>query len=284
MRSVQNNRRNRGRNSRKSNSSIPSRNQVYDSSGPEVRVRGNALQIYEKYQSLGRDAASNGNRVKAEACYQYAEHYLRLHNLAVSAQEREMNERQKRNNERNNQRRQPQENQEQQAQSAYDAQSSEAEPNTEAQETQNNNQRQQRKPRFERPERKVHRHNDEANKAATASDLGEQTSASVEFKSAVPNNHSADLQEEDAEQPDVKLSMFDFAKDDDYTTKSLASIEGKNKPRAEQKTLVQAPVKQSDTEQSPQKSVAEEPVVPKRRVGRPRKVVQKQQETSANAQ
>lgn len=104
MRPTQNNRRNRGRNNRKSNNT-PSRNQVFDSNGPDVRVRGNALQIFEKYQTLARDAAGNGNRVKAEACYQHAEHYLRLYNVAVAAQEKEQFERQRRTHEHMNERR-----------------------------------------------------------------------------------------------------------------------------------------------------------------------------------
>ena len=58
---------------------IPTRNQVFDSDGPEVRVRGNAHQVYDKYTALAREATAAGNHVQAEAYYQFAEHYFRLH-------------------------------------------------------------------------------------------------------------------------------------------------------------------------------------------------------------
>jgi hypothetical protein len=51
---------------------------TFDSNGPEGRVRGNARQVYEKYLSLARDASSAGDRIAAEAYYQYAEHYFRI--------------------------------------------------------------------------------------------------------------------------------------------------------------------------------------------------------------
>ena len=70
-----NNRRSRGRGGRKSGNT---RNQSFDSNGPGARVRGNASQIYEKYQQLARDAASGGDRVGAENFLQHAEHYYRL--------------------------------------------------------------------------------------------------------------------------------------------------------------------------------------------------------------
>jgi hypothetical protein len=58
----------------------PQRNQTFDSSGPEVRVRGNAHQIFEKYQVLAREASAAGDRIAAESYYQHAEHYLRMIN------------------------------------------------------------------------------------------------------------------------------------------------------------------------------------------------------------
>jgi len=61
------------------NGNIPlNRNHVFDSSGPDVRVRGTAQQLFEKYQQLGRDATSVGDRVAAEGFYQHAEHYFRI--------------------------------------------------------------------------------------------------------------------------------------------------------------------------------------------------------------
>jgi hypothetical protein len=69
-------RRQRGRNGKPNK--FPNRNQSYDSNGPDVRVRGTAHQIYEKYQTLAREAATSGDVVAAEAYYQYAEHYFRI--------------------------------------------------------------------------------------------------------------------------------------------------------------------------------------------------------------
>jgi hypothetical protein len=54
--------------------------QTFDSNGPDVRIRGTAFQINEKYMTLARDAASAGDRVLAESYFQHAEHYLRLIN------------------------------------------------------------------------------------------------------------------------------------------------------------------------------------------------------------
>ena len=62
---------------------IPTRNQVFDSNGPEVRVRGNAHQVFDKYSALAREASATGNHVQAEAYYQFAEHYLRIHLAAT---------------------------------------------------------------------------------------------------------------------------------------------------------------------------------------------------------
>lgn len=53
-------------------------NRSYDSNGPDVRVRGTASQVYEKYQALARDAMSAGDRVMAENYGQHAEHYYRI--------------------------------------------------------------------------------------------------------------------------------------------------------------------------------------------------------------
>ncbi len=50
----------------------------YESNGPDVKIRGNAGHIAEKYASLARDALSNGDTVMAENYYQHAEHYNRI--------------------------------------------------------------------------------------------------------------------------------------------------------------------------------------------------------------
>lgn len=53
---------------------------TFDSNGPDVRIRGNAYQITEKYQALAKDAAAAGDRVLAESYLQHAEHYQRMIN------------------------------------------------------------------------------------------------------------------------------------------------------------------------------------------------------------
>jgi hypothetical protein len=59
---------------------MPMRNQTYDSNGPDIRVRGNAHQVLEKYLALARDASAQGDRIAAENYYQHAEHYFRMIN------------------------------------------------------------------------------------------------------------------------------------------------------------------------------------------------------------
>lgn len=58
------------------------KNQTFESSGPEVKIRGTAQQVYEKYLSLARDAVSAGDRIAAEGYFQFADHYYRLVNAA----------------------------------------------------------------------------------------------------------------------------------------------------------------------------------------------------------
>ncbi len=58
----------------------PHKNQSFESNGPEVKVRGTAQQVLEKYLVLGREASLSGDRVAAEGYFQYAEHYFRLAN------------------------------------------------------------------------------------------------------------------------------------------------------------------------------------------------------------
>ena len=50
----------------------------YESNGPDVKIRGSAQQIAEKYATLARDAQSSGDRVMAENYLQHAEHYNRI--------------------------------------------------------------------------------------------------------------------------------------------------------------------------------------------------------------
>src|SRR5512140_2509776 len=50
----------------------------YESNGPDVKLRGTAAQIAEKYLSLARDALASGDMVAAESYFQHAEHYNRI--------------------------------------------------------------------------------------------------------------------------------------------------------------------------------------------------------------
>lgn len=61
------------------------RNHVFDSNGPDLRIRGTAQQLFEKYLQLGRDATSSGDRVMAESYFQHAEHYFRILNAMTQA-------------------------------------------------------------------------------------------------------------------------------------------------------------------------------------------------------
>lgn len=84
MRPGQQNKRGRGRGSNNGGGNF-NRNKggnplsrTYDSSGPDVKIRGTAQHIAEKYSALARDAQSAGDRVMAENYLQHAEHYNRI--------------------------------------------------------------------------------------------------------------------------------------------------------------------------------------------------------------
>ncbi len=79
MRQGNNSRRSRGRGNGKRQ---PRGSNQIDSHGPEVRVRGTAQQVFDKYLALGRDATSTGDRIVAENMFQHAEHYSRVLALA----------------------------------------------------------------------------------------------------------------------------------------------------------------------------------------------------------
>jgi hypothetical protein len=81
------------------------RNHVFDSNGPEVRIRGTAQQLFEKYLQLGRDATSSGDRVTAEAFFQHAEHYFRILNAMNQAQQNQNNGQSPQQHQQGNQRR-----------------------------------------------------------------------------------------------------------------------------------------------------------------------------------
>nr|WP_314257204.1 DUF4167 domain-containing protein [uncultured Devosia sp.] len=76
--------RQRGRNGGRKHVNPLSRN--FESNGPDVKVRGNAAHIAEKYLQLARDAQSSGDSVMAENYLQHAEHYFRIVSSAQQAQ------------------------------------------------------------------------------------------------------------------------------------------------------------------------------------------------------
>jgi hypothetical protein len=75
MRQGQQNRRSRSRGGRKPQNLL---SRTYESNGPDVKIRGSASHIAEKYMSLARDAASGGDHIVAENLLQHAEHYNRI--------------------------------------------------------------------------------------------------------------------------------------------------------------------------------------------------------------
>ncbi len=88
MRHGTTNRRSRSRNTggRRTNNN---KTKVYDSNGPDVRIRGTAHQINEKYMALAKDSRASGDFVMAESYLQHAEHYQRLINSFVEEQAEE---------------------------------------------------------------------------------------------------------------------------------------------------------------------------------------------------
>lgn len=64
----------------------PHRQQTFDSNGPNVKIRGNAYQVFERYIALAREAQAGGDRITAENLYQHAEHYFRIMNAQSEGQ------------------------------------------------------------------------------------------------------------------------------------------------------------------------------------------------------
>lgn len=100
----------RGRNNNNNHSNHNNNNQhrksqnpltrVYESNGPDVKIRGTASTIAEKYIQLARDSQSSGDPVAAENYYQHAEHYFRL---IAAAQEQFRQQNPYQNNQQNQQ-------------------------------------------------------------------------------------------------------------------------------------------------------------------------------------
>jgi len=61
---------------------VAQNNQTFDSNGPNIKIRGSAHQIFERYVALAREAAIGDDRVAAENFYQHAEHYFRINNAS----------------------------------------------------------------------------------------------------------------------------------------------------------------------------------------------------------
>jgi hypothetical protein len=80
MRNGQNNKRmrNRGNQNNQNRRGQNPMTRVFESNGPDIKIRGTASHIAEKYLQLARDARSSGDPVAAENYYQHAEHYFRL--------------------------------------------------------------------------------------------------------------------------------------------------------------------------------------------------------------
>ena len=77
------NNRHNGQN-RSSRSQTIFRNTSLESTGPCGKLRGTALQLYEKYMAAAKDALIQNDDVLAETCFQYADHYMHLQNLAIA--------------------------------------------------------------------------------------------------------------------------------------------------------------------------------------------------------
>ena len=87
MRPSQKSNRNRGKSGNRPKGGVGNViNRVFDSTGPEGKVRGTPQQIIDKYEQLARDAQTSGDRVTAENFLQHAEHYLRLLSAAQAEQ------------------------------------------------------------------------------------------------------------------------------------------------------------------------------------------------------
>lgn len=100
MRNGQNKQRMRNRNNNNNNNNRRGQNpmtRVYESNGPDIKIRGTASHIAEKYLQLARDARSSGDPVAAENYYQHAEHYFRL--IAAAQEQFRQNQQQPRGDE-----------------------------------------------------------------------------------------------------------------------------------------------------------------------------------------
>src|SRR5689334_13145808 len=92
-----NNKRMRNRNNNNNNNNRRGQNpmtRVFESNGPDIKIRGTASHVAEKYVQLARDARSSGDPVAAENYYQHAEHYYRI--IAAAQEQFRQNQQQPR--------------------------------------------------------------------------------------------------------------------------------------------------------------------------------------------
>jgi hypothetical protein len=133
MRQGQHNKnRSRGRssNQRRPGGGNPS-NRVYESNGPDVKVRGTAQTVADKYLQLARDAVSTGDIVMSESYFQHAEHYNRIIAANQSQQQQQQQQQQARPQEAGSQESGPQDSRPQDSRSQEDGgQQADAAPGT----------------------------------------------------------------------------------------------------------------------------------------------------------
>ena len=98
MRQGSHSKRGRGRGGNRRSSGPPGRNHTFDSNGPDIRIRGNAHQVHEKYMNLAREASTNGEVVLAESYFQHAEHYYRILSAFTDDNNSEANKNRNQNN------------------------------------------------------------------------------------------------------------------------------------------------------------------------------------------
>ncbi|APZ54567.1 DUF4167 domain-containing protein [Salipiger abyssi] len=118
--------RSRSKNNRNRNSLGNVVNRVFDSSGPEGKVRGTPQQIIDKYNQLARDASLGNDRVAAENFQQHAEHYMRMLSEAQREVDARREQQERENRERQSQR--DRERAERDAQKSSDREEGDAQP------------------------------------------------------------------------------------------------------------------------------------------------------------
>ena len=98
--------RSRGRNRRSGGNpqnAFNNPNRHFESVGPDVKIRGSAQQVLEKYQQYARDAQTSGDRVLSEAYFQFAEHYQRIVAKQLEARTQQQQHQQNRGDRRDDQ-------------------------------------------------------------------------------------------------------------------------------------------------------------------------------------